>query len=131
LAFDILEHISYDEMHEFISSIYSLLKPGGILIAQSPNAMSPLSPFLFADYTHRSFFTPSSMNQVLLSGGFTHVELHSSLILVHGIISMFRRLLWIIFTLPIIKMFMLLVHGSFYEGIYTANFLAIAHKDQG
>src|SRR5262249_33151778 len=53
LAFDVLEHLTHDQIARFLDQVANLLAPGGIFIARFPNADSPLSGvYQHADVSH-------------------------------------------------------------------------------
>lgn len=55
VAFDVLEHWSYDELFENFRAIPTLLNPGGHLLARFPNGHSPFGRvYQYGDFTHHS-----------------------------------------------------------------------------
>ncbi len=72
ILLDVLEHIQKDSVIPLLRSIHSALKPGGMVVIQTPNASSPFAEnIFFSDFTHQWDFTEFSMKQVLSSAGFT------------------------------------------------------------
>lgn len=74
----VLEHI--EQPNDFLSTAYSLLKPGGKLLLSVPNELFSLEAgnvgmFLFQ---HLNYFTPSLLEAVLLANGFRVSGLISS-----------------------------------------------------
>lgn len=68
---DVLEHFTPDEVSELAPLVFDALSPGGIWIAQVPNAVSPLfGNYAYGDFTHRTVFTPRSMAQITRLAGF-------------------------------------------------------------
>lgn len=55
MAYDVLEHLSLDEVRQTLIAISAMLRPNGLLIARFPNGRSPLGrTHQYADHTHRS-----------------------------------------------------------------------------
>jgi SAM-dependent methyltransferase len=53
VAFDVLEHISQDELPAFLTTIRKVLRAGGVLLARFPNGDSPFGlPYQNGDITH-------------------------------------------------------------------------------
>jgi 2-polyprenyl-3-methyl-5-hydroxy-6-metoxy-1,4-benzoquinol methylase len=74
-ALDIVEHLHKDEVLEFLSGCYAALTPGGRLILQTPNAMSPWGLGLrYGDLTHENSFTPQLLTQLLARCGFRDMQ---------------------------------------------------------
>jgi cyclopropane fatty-acyl-phospholipid synthase-like methyltransferase len=71
---DIIEHLSKDEVLEFLDACNGALKPGGRLVLQTPNAETPWGSALrYADFTHQVCFTPDCLGRLLSLCGFEHV----------------------------------------------------------
>ena len=68
---DIIEHLSKDEVLEFLDACHGALKPGGRLVLQTPNAETPWGSALrYADFTHQVSFTPDCLSRLLSLCGF-------------------------------------------------------------
>ncbi|SEF14615.1 2-polyprenyl-3-methyl-5-hydroxy-6-metoxy-1,4-benzoquinol methylase [Rhizobiales bacterium GAS191] len=66
-AFDVLEHMTFDEIIEVFESLSRLLKVGGHVIARFPNGQSPLGRVpQYGDHTHRSVLSSPLLMQLLL-----------------------------------------------------------------
>jgi 2-polyprenyl-3-methyl-5-hydroxy-6-metoxy-1,4-benzoquinol methylase len=128
LAMDILEHLPLDDLLLLGQRIFSALKPGGILIAQIPNGVSPLNPNTYADLTHLRAFTVPSIRQWFLFSGLSPRGYHEIPPLGYSGLTLTRKLLWRFFSRPMIHLFMLLIHGKCACGIYSNNFIAVAEK---
>jgi SAM-dependent methyltransferase len=70
-VFDVLEHLSKDELHEVMTLISERLEPGGgRLLLSVPNAESPLGPaVLYGDLTHEAAFTWASIYELCYCHG--------------------------------------------------------------
>lgn len=129
LGLDILEHFETNDLLKLGKLIFQALKPGGIVIFQVPNAMSPINPITYGDLTHVRAFTPQSMQQFLLLTGFQPLGYFELLPNLHGIASIVKRFLWCYFLNPLISSYVRLAHGIVFGGrIYTANFFTIAKR---
>jgi 2-polyprenyl-3-methyl-5-hydroxy-6-metoxy-1,4-benzoquinol methylase len=72
---DVLEHIPHERLIAFLKSIHQSLNKNGIAIIQVPNLQSPFGYLHhFNDITHVSGFVEHSLNQVLLSAGFSSIS---------------------------------------------------------
>lgn len=126
LGLDILEHFQTDDLLRFGEKMYKALKPGGCVIFQVPNGMSPLNPLIYGDLTHVRAFTHLSMQQFLLHVGFVPVGYFEIPPYIHGVASALRRISWVVIKFLIIA-FVLITSGKVTGGhIYTANFIAVA-----
>ena len=66
-AFDVLEHMTFDEIREVFESFSRLLRVGGHVVARFPNGQSPLGRVpQYADHTHRSVLSSPLLMQLLL-----------------------------------------------------------------
>ncbi len=126
---DVIEHLSKKELFSIARPLYNALKSDGILIVQTPNMASPSATLnRYADITHESGFTESSLAQWLSYGGFKsfkffpHDEPANS---VRGHIRKKLRSLyyrWIRFTR--------LLEHSHNPQILTPVFFAVARKEE-
>ena len=130
LVIDVFEHLDNGQLLALISAIYKSLADGGRLLAQIPSGTSPINPIIFGDLTHLRAFTPRSMQQLFLIGGFGKFEFAEIAPGTYDMSNWIRRLAWYALK-PIICAFSLLVHGGAARGsIYTSNFIAVASKEQ-
>ena len=68
---DVLEHFSAGDGVRLLQKIKTVLKPGGRVIIRVPNMSSPWGGIhQFADLTHKTAFTPSSLEQLGYAAGF-------------------------------------------------------------
>jgi SAM-dependent methyltransferase len=74
LSFYALEHVA--DLHEAISNIKKLLKPGGIFYFLVPNVYENVADFIVAD--HVNHFSHSSLNTLLLRNGFTNIDIDAT-----------------------------------------------------
>jgi len=95
VAMDLLEHLTRDELLRTLDLIASALRPGGLLLARTPNGVSPFAGnYRYGDLTHEICLTPRSIRQTLRVTGFTAADVHPCVPLVYGAASGARWLLW-------------------------------------
>jgi 2-polyprenyl-3-methyl-5-hydroxy-6-metoxy-1,4-benzoquinol methylase len=74
VAFDVFEHLTVEEIADFLRLAASLLNPGGRLLARFPNGTSPFGAFYQAgDITHMTVLSASRIRQIGLSAGLSLV----------------------------------------------------------
>lgn len=131
-AFDVLEHLELDYLLDLLGLIRSRLSPGGIFIAQIPNALCPLNPVRYADITHVRSFTANSLRQALLLSGFSREtpRFFSLPLPVTGIKSLVRRLVWDFFVHPPTKLYLFIQMGNVPDLITTGNLALAVVKTQ-
>ena len=66
----VIEHFYYPE--KLIKEIYRILKPGGLVITMTPD-WEVVYKMFFDDYTHRTPFTKTSLENIFLIYGFENV----------------------------------------------------------
>jgi 2-polyprenyl-3-methyl-5-hydroxy-6-metoxy-1,4-benzoquinol methylase len=127
-GFDIIEHLTKNEIFDFLEGLFRSLKPGGTLILQTPNAESPFGTMIrYGDLTHEIAFTPHSIKHILCVTGFKNIEFHECGPVAHGFKSFIRKGLWLILR-SFIGVWNLVETGSKGSGIYTRIFIIKAEK---
>lgn len=127
LAMDLLEHFDREDALKAFSSVRRMLAPGGYLILQVPNGMSPFSGRIYwSDITHGMQYTPVSLAQVCSAAGFDSVACFPVRPAVHGPISALRASVW-----RVIESFLWLAiaaeTGQHRDLVLTQNLVAVAH----
>ena len=75
VAFDVFEHMTVEEIADFLQLAASLLNPGGRVLARFPNGTSPFGAFYqAADITHVTILSASRIRQIGLSAGLGLVD---------------------------------------------------------
>jgi 2-polyprenyl-3-methyl-5-hydroxy-6-metoxy-1,4-benzoquinol methylase len=70
-AFNIVEHLTKDEVLVFVRRIHEALTPGGAAWIVTPNGLSPFgSATRYWDFSHESSFTPAAWRQLARLTGF-------------------------------------------------------------
>jgi cyclopropane fatty-acyl-phospholipid synthase-like methyltransferase len=78
-ATDFLEHLSKDEIIEFLCLACDKLSPTGRLFVQVPNMGNPFNTRgQFGDFTHEVAFTERSLEFAVTNSGFPHVKIISN-----------------------------------------------------
>jgi hypothetical protein len=73
LLFEVIEHLELDKGKEMIGRIFSILNPGGKVIATTPNVFKPGQ--YWKDATHRTPYHYADLGGLFLSEGFEVLEL--------------------------------------------------------
>jgi 2-polyprenyl-3-methyl-5-hydroxy-6-metoxy-1,4-benzoquinol methylase len=129
VAFDIIEHFHKDEMLDIVDEVLRILKTGGVFIIHTPNGESPFSSKIrFGDFTHEFIFTRTSINQLLLSSGFTKVACHEDTPIPHGLKSTVRAILWQFIRLGLAFYIAVETGQTEKKQIFSQNFLTVAYK---
>lgn len=70
VLYDVLEHYSPSDAAVLLTSVYDVLKNDGRIVISLPNANHPFSnTLLFADITHKSLYSMTSLSQLLRNCG--------------------------------------------------------------
>ncbi len=127
-GFDVIEHLSKDEVLAFLDGCHRALRPGGRLILQTPNAESPWSSDVrYGDFTHETCFNAHSLGWLLELCGFSGVETRETGPRPLGPMSLGRVVLWQLIRLGL-KVWNLAETGTAGSGVYTRVFLITGVK---
>lgn len=127
LLMDMVEHLSRQETFDLLDRVYALLKPGGKLLLHVPNAEGLFGMQIrYGDLTHEQCFTPSSIRQLLNTIGFQHFVCCEDKPVVHGPLSLVRRVIWELGTLPFRPLLMAETGAG--RAILSQNMLVVATK---
>lgn len=77
-AFHLIEHLSWNELYTLVSEILRTLKPGGMLLLETPNAQNLLvaSQTFYKDPTHRNPVHPDTLKFLMEYHGAADVVIH-------------------------------------------------------
>lgn len=129
VGLDIVEHFRKDEVLSFLDACYLALRKRGRLILQTPNAESPWGAKIrYDDFTHEVAFSPYSLSGLLSLVGFSDIKYRESGPIVHGVISLFRFLVWKVIRIALI-FWNLAETGNAGSSIYTRVFLISGGKN--
>ncbi|MBN4071996.1 class I SAM-dependent methyltransferase [bacterium AH-315-F18] len=127
-SFDVIEHLTKDEVLHYLDACLTALEPGGRMVIQTPNADSPWSAAVrYGDFTHETCFTPNALCNVLSVCGFSDfaaVELGPA---PGGAKRTVRFILWQVLRSGL-ALWNLVETGSTGSGIFSRVFLASAVK---
>lgn len=128
ILFDVIEHLEKQELFDLIEQVYDKLLPNGRLVIHVPNGegLAPTTTY-FGDFTHVSAFTQQSIRQILLTFGFSDIQVYEDKPIIHSLISFFRFFIWEIGT--IYTRIMRKVENPLIKPILSQNLLAIAQKN--
>ncbi len=128
VAFDVLEHLTRDEIVEAIDQIARVLKPGGRLILHVPNGASPFGTLMiYSDFTHEIAFTPESLAQLFLASGWSRIDSFEDPPAVHGFKSAVRYVAWRCIR-ACLRFYLVAETGSRDHRVLTQNLYAVAVK---
>ncbi|MEQ1855562.1 MAG: class I SAM-dependent methyltransferase [Longimicrobiales bacterium] len=92
---NVLEHFAKDELLRVLELVRECLAPGGLLVAQVPNAQSPFAGRIrYGDFTHELAFTDRSLNQLLTVCGFASIRCQPVPPVHRGPTGPFRQAWW-------------------------------------
>lgn len=127
LLFDILEHLERQELFDLLDEVYRVLRAGGVCLIHVPNGEGIFGMRIrFGDLTHVQAFTQNSARQLLTTVGFSQVQCFEEKPVVHGVVSLIRRVLWFLGTLNI--RLLLAAETGFTKPILSENLLVRAIK---
>jgi 2-polyprenyl-3-methyl-5-hydroxy-6-metoxy-1,4-benzoquinol methylase len=74
---DVLEHLERPRVVQVLDLCREALRPGGVLLAQVPNAEAPFwGRIRYGDFTHELAFTESSLRQLFATLGFSSTAVY-------------------------------------------------------
>ena len=127
LLLDVLEHFQRDELFEILTRVHGVLKPDGRCIVHVPNGEGLYGMRIrYGDLTHEQAFTAKSLHQVFTVIGFRGVASYEERPHVHGFVSLFRRMLWMLGTS--LHRVLLMAETGERKFILSQNLLAVAWK---
>lgn len=95
ILFDVLEHLTPEELFSTLDGVFRILRVGGRCIIHVPNAegMHGMRS-RYNDFTHEMSFTRQSLRQITATVGFSSVQCFEDRPRVHGLFSLVRRIIW-------------------------------------
>ncbi|MFP5230268.1 MAG: class I SAM-dependent methyltransferase [Acidobacteriota bacterium] len=100
--FDVLEHLTRQEFFDLLSEVKRVLSPGGMCIGHVPNAAGLFGAAIrYGDLTHEQAFTEFSIRQAFGALGFGETRCFEDKPVVHGLISLVRRVIWDVGSAPL------------------------------
>ena len=127
LLMDIIEHYSFDQLFQLLDEVIRVLKVGGQILLQTPNAEGLFGMRArYGDITHEIAFTPRSIKQILHITAFKNIQVFELKPSIHGFKSLGRRVVWEILTLY--PRLLLMAETGELSGILSQNMLVTAEK---
>jgi cyclopropane fatty-acyl-phospholipid synthase-like methyltransferase len=128
VAYDVIEHLTKDELLDMADEVARVLKPGGRWIIHAPNGLSPFCGVMaYGDLTHEQAFTPESLTQLFLACGFRTASFHEDPPAVRGLPSAVRAALWALIR-QLIRFSLVVETGMTQYRVLTMNLIAVAVK---
>lgn len=128
VAYDVIEHLTKDELLDLTDAVHRALKPGGRWIIHAPNGLSPFAGVMrYGDLTHEQAFTPESLTQLTLGSGFSAVDFFEDPPAAHGLKSLVRALLWRMIR-SVMRLALVVETGIPDYRVFTINLIAVAVK---
>jgi SAM-dependent methyltransferase len=122
---DVLEHLTRDELLESLHLIVAALRPGGVLIAQVPNADSPFHGAIrYGDLTHELAFTVDAMAHLV---GLERAQFRECGPVAKNAKGIVRVVLWKLLRRAV-QGWNAIETGSAGRGVYTRVMLARAER---
>jgi predicted TPR repeat methyltransferase len=127
-ALDVLKHFPKEEVLPLLDTTYQALKQGGAFIMQVPIGGGLFYGVIrYGDFTHSLAFTKESIAQVLAATGFTDVQVYPTGLIIHGLLSRGRWVLWQTLRF-LLQLGLAAETGSFRGRILAQNLIAVAQK---
>lgn len=129
-AFNLFEHLTKSEILALLESIHRALKPGGRLLAVTPNGLSPFAGATrFWDFSHETGFTPASWRQLSRLTGFASELFEEYGPIPHSMKGRIRMVLWQVIRFGIMAYSYVEVAGPRDQSrVYTADLKVILTK---
>jgi cyclopropane fatty-acyl-phospholipid synthase-like methyltransferase len=119
-AKDIAEHMTLDELVEFLDAAHAALRPGGEIWILTFNAQSPFANSIrYGDPTHETGLTPASLSKLFSTCGFAVKQVRGIHFPPLTLKGRLRRALWIGLT-PLFQMVLQAAHGNHRSGTVDA-----------
>ncbi len=126
-AIDFVEHFERGELLRLLRLIYGALGKDGWLIIQTPNGQG-LFPrqVIYADFTHLTILSPSSLRQALHLIGFRDIRFEETGPVPKNVKGRVRALLWK--AVKLVANSMRMIETGKTQKIWTENLLCVARK---
>jgi SAM-dependent methyltransferase len=129
-AFNFFEHLTKAEIMKVLPQVHRVLKPGGVLLAVTPNGLSPFaSATRYWDFSHETGFTPASWRQLARLYEFGEVSFEEYGPLPHSAVGLARTMIWRALRLGIMAVSYVEVGGPRDDSrVYTADMKIILQR---
>lgn len=127
LTVDLLEHLRRSELMRLADGVHRILRSGGRWVIHVPNAQGLFGPGVrYGDLTHENAFTASSIRQLCRTVGFDRIEVNPNPPVIHGVLSLCRRVVWSLGVLPARMLFA--AESGCTNPVLTRSILAVAYR---
>jgi len=127
--FDVIEHLTKDEILDLLQLVHSKLRSGGILIVHCPNGDNTRALSVFAsDFTHETILSPMSARAICRLAGFVRFAAAEHLGASSGWRGRVRLLGWQV-SRALLMLGNIVETGSPGSGVFTRNFVFKAEVD--
>ena len=126
-AIDFVEHFEKDELLELLRLIYGVFDNDGWLIVQTPNGQG-LFPrqVIYADLTHLTILSPSSLRQALQLAGFCDIRFEETGPAPKDMRGKGRVMLWK--AVKLVANLIRVIETGKTQRIWTENLICVARK---
>jgi SAM-dependent methyltransferase len=94
-AMNFFEHLRKEEVLDVLAEIARVLQPGGLLLALTPNGLSPFGGATrYWDFSHELAYTPASWRQLARLFGFARVDFAEFGPIPHSLPGALRSAIW-------------------------------------
>lgn len=130
VAFDVLEHLTIDEISALINSACRCLKPGGKIIARFPSGDSPFSRAMqHGDLTHRTTIGSLMIRQLCMQAGLAIYQIRSPAFPIFGLgVKKFIRRLPILLVRKAVEKSINLIYNDNQPRVISPNMLVVIQK---
>ena len=128
-AIDLIEHLTKDELMDFLQVVFKALRPGGRVLFRTPNMDAPqASVFAFADFTHEVFLNKNSGMQIMQSAGYLNARVLPGLVFIENPVKeFFRRIIWFKYVLWR-KLILFASARTWDDVVFTPNLVLVGEK---
>lgn len=129
IAFDVIEHLTREDLIPVVDAVNRVLKSGGRWIINVPNGESPLfGRARYGDLTHEIAFTRFSLSPLLLASGFRRVEFFENAPRFRGMLGAVRWGVWKLIRAAL-RLYIAAESGDTgRNAIFTQNMLVVAWR---
>lgn len=130
LAFDVIEHLTKDELLEFLDACHAALRPNGYLVVHTPNGDTPYGiVFRYGDFTHECQLNANALRSVFEVCGFEGIEAREMAPVPYSLFGAIRAVMWQAIRLNM-KVRNLVETGNAGSGVFTRGMLARARRSE-
>lgn len=127
LLIDILEHLTRQELVDFLDICLAKTKKSGKLIIHVPNGEGIFGLSVrYGDLTHEQAFTRGSIRQLMRTVGFKKISCYEDKPIIKNFVGLIRRVIWEVGTIQHRLLFMAESGGV--RPILSQNLLVIVEK---